>query len=353
MMNHFVTEFGHRIDFIPGYFKTATRALEGAMSLARFEPPRRGFMTRGANWTPEAAYQNSYLKTLVGFSYMAWFLENWGLLRHWGTAIDLGGGAGVLSAYLKASGLVQHATYVDLMDYSAISPPHQDFIDNLAAISTAGADRIKLAKNVYDFFPNQHPLAGIFNGFTKPANVDRFEHGDLYDAQGRYDLVTSLLAVDMLDLDKTLAKVATLLKPGGTFVAIEEYWWWFANSTGIQGHFPYALQRLSRTDLARYLSEHHPTIAENLDARLNYIFAGAAPTMTDWAVLAERHGLRVVGMERVKAKKHHRLPVDMPVLMRESFLNVTDILRDIRCHRPDVCHEDLLTSISAVAMTTA
>jgi len=350
MTDHFITEFGHRIDFTPGYHEAATSALKGAMSLARFDPQRRGVMERGPNWTPEGTYRNGYLKTLVGFSYMAWFLENWGLLRQWDAAIDLGGGSGVLSALLKGSGLVKRATSIDLMDYSAISPNHQEFINNLPAIAAEGAERIQRAKNIYDFFSKQHYLAGIFNSFPNPAKVDCVEHDDLFNATGKYDLVTSLLAIDMLDLNQSLAKVATLLKPGGLYVAIEEYWWWIANSTGIQGHFPYAVQRLSKNDLRRYVGEFHPELAINLDARLNYIFGGFAPTMTDWSLIAERHGLRVVALDRVKAKQHHRLPVDIQTVMRSRAFNITDLLRDIRCFRPDIGHEDLLTSISAVAM---
>jgi len=119
---------------------------------------------------------------------------------------------------------------------------------------------------------------------------------------------------------------------------------------GIMGNFPFAAQRLTRKDLRRYISEHHPEYLASLDARCDYLFAGKAPTVTEWIDAAERNGLKVIAMERIMAKKHHRLPYTMGNMLQQPWFSLSDLMLDIRCFRPDVSVDDLLTSIIACAM---
>lgn len=350
MPDHFITEFGRRIDFVPGYYETMLGGFAGSVADEHYTAPNRKRVFRTNDWSPEQMYDISYLKTLVVFSYIAWFLERWGRLQRWESAIDLGGAYGTLSALLKASGLAKRVTSVDICDYSDVTADFSGFCAQINEITARGGRRLQSTKDILDFFPNQDPRAGIWHDFPLPAKVDEIRHGDLFDATGKYDLVTSFATLDLFDLDRVCAKVRDLLTDDGVFICIEEYFWWTINSSCLFGHFPYAHQRLTRTDLKRYMAENHPEMLASFDARYNFLYDGTCPTMTDWIAAADRNGLRLVGMERVMAKRHHRLPFLTRTMLHDGKLNLHDVIQDIRQFRPDVAVEDLLTSISTIAL---
>lgn len=352
MQNHFVTEFGHRIDFIPGYHERVDR-FTSTFRDTHFTQERAGFIDRPATWTAKGTYQKSFLKNYAMFSYVVQFLQRWRLSGPWQRAIDLGGAYGVFSALLKASGLAREVAYVDLLNYAAITPDYQEFLNNLEEIAAAGTVELEKARNMLDFFPGSPSLFGMHRQFPNLAQVDEFQHGDLFHVTEKFDLVTSIATVDLFDLDATLAKVREMMAPNGLFVCLEEYWWWIVNSTCVAGHFPYTVQRLTAADLGRYVEEHHPHLMPSLDARLNYLYGGKRPTMTDWCAAAERQGLRVIAIDRIMPKNHHRVGFKVTSLLKLPDFNLNEILRDIRHYRPDVGVDDLLTSINVLAMVKA
>lgn len=349
---YFVTEFGHRIDFVPGYH-AAHKPFIDSIPDNHFKKQERTAVLSGPDWTPSRIYTGCY-KDLVAFSYVVWFLKRWNLLRGWKRALDLGGAEGTFSALFKASGMAEHVTNLDLVDYAAVAPNYDKFVRSLATATPESLDCIARAKNVFDLFPDREPMVGIYADFPHRAAVDEFHHADIYDASGKYDLVTTVGVFDLLDLDKALAKVRDLLTDGGLFVCVDEYWWWALNSTCIMGHFPYAVQRLTYHDLERYVGAHHPEVLPTLEARYRYMFDGKpAPTLTDWGAVAERQGLRVIGVERVIAKRHHRQVYAMPRLLKQPWFKPLEILRDIAHIRPGVGIDDLTTSIVTLAMVKA
>lgn len=352
MQDHFVTEFGHRIDFVPGYYE-ANNTFAASMPDSQFKRQERAIAIRSPQWKPEYAYSGCH-KDFVAFSYVAWFLQRWGLLRTWERAIDLGGAEGTFSALLKASGLAAHVTNLDLVDRSLVAPDYQVFLESLANPSPDDIERIRKAKRVFDLFPEHPPMMGLYRKFPHRAAVDAFQHKDIHEASGKYDLVTALLVFDLLDLDAALAKVRNLLTDDGLFLCVDEYWWWAVNSTCIVGHFPYAVQRLTYGDLQRYVGEHHPHLLPSLEARYRYMYAGnTPPTVMDWCAVARRQGLRPIGVERVVARDHHRLGYPMPYILKQPWFNSLEIIRDIRHVKPDVGVDDLTTSIITLAMVKA
>jgi len=353
MSDHFITEFGHRIDFVPKHYETMLSGFAGSVLDDHYTKPSSKRLFRADDWSQQQVFELSYLKTLTVFSYLAWFLNRWGRLQIWDNAIDLGGAHGTLSALLKSSGLAKRATSVDIADYSNISADFDAFCRQATTVAASAGQRLQAAKDVLDFFPNQEPLVGIWHDFPSSAAVDEFQHGDLFAVTGKYDLVTSFATLDLFDLDRVCAKVRDLLTDDGLFVCIEEYWWWTINSSCIVGHFPYAMQRLTRSDLQRYVAEHHPSLLPSLDARWRFLYDGTCPTISDWIAAADRHGLRLVGIDRVMAKRHHRLPFLARTMLRDSAFNLQEIIRDIRHFRPDVAVDDLLTSISTIALEKA
>ncbi|MCA0202526.1 MAG: class I SAM-dependent methyltransferase [Proteobacteria bacterium] len=122
---------------------------------------------------------------------------------------------------------------------------------------------------------------------------------DMLETPGTYDLVTAFAALDHTGLDEVLAKVRSMLNPGGVFFAQIQLWWWVVNTTGILGHFPYAGQRLALNDLTRYFAEHHPEHVEFVQRRYPYFHKGEHPTADEWVQRANQHGLELIAMERM------------------------------------------------------
>ncbi len=191
--------------------------------------------------------------------------------------------------------------------------------------------------------------------FPEKPTLDQNLQMSVLDVSGTYDLVTSFKCFDFLDLDEAFAKVRSILAPGGLFVGHMTFAWWVITPGGIVGHFPYAAQRLSPSDLARYFAEHHPPdMAANLDRRQFYMHSGKqVPTLRDWVAVAKKHGLRTVAYERVMPKKHERVPDTPPQMLKTDWFDVEAVLRDIHRFRPDVCVDDLFTQGLTIAMVRA
>jgi hypothetical protein len=363
----FVTEFGHKIDFIPGYYesnKTFAESTIGKPYDKLRAPEKSG--TETEKW-----FAAKFIKDLVWFSKIMFFLDRWDLMslrKNSGRSrsLDINGGTGAVAALLKAAGFVEHATVQEMADYSSVIEPDAfdallDFLrkgiaddQNKDVLAADGRKLLQKFKYAFDLFPTQHPMTGIFNHFPARAQVDRYLKNGFYETRGAYDLITGVAAFDALNIDRALGKVRDLLTDDGLFVCLDEYWWWPINSSAIIGHFPYVMQRLSYPDLERYIAEHHPAFVPGLKDRYDYLYEGTpAPTLNDWFALAAKNGLRTVAVERIMPIHHHRLGQCPPKLLQQPWFNPDEILRDIKYRKPDVVLPDLLTSSFLIAMTKA
>ena len=349
MTDCFITELGHRIPFVPGYFER-NASFSRTFPASHFAKPVLSVAKRTSDFDAIQTFRGLY-KNLVLFSKLLDFLKRHELLHPWQTSIDLGAGWGTVGALFKASGLVAHATNLDLTDYSNALGEYsfETFVREMRTVDRVTAKYILSAKFAFDLYPDGSLGIGIHTDFKHPATIDDFQHRDIFEATGQYDFITAIGVLDLFDIERALAKVAELLTPDGLFLCLDEYWWWPANSSCILGHFPYAIQRLSYRDLERYVGEHHPEILPSLPLRCNYLFNGKPPTLNDWREVAHRKGLQMIASERIMPKRHHRL-TDMPTSMfTQDWCRPKDVLRDINSIKPDVTQDDLMTSSVIVA----
>jgi hypothetical protein len=290
-------------------------------------------------------------KALITFSKIVDFMRRWESLGRFNTSIDLGGGMGGWSAFFRGAGIVGHTTNVDLADYSGITRDgyFQAFLSLVANLTDDVIGQttqlgLKRAKRAFDLPPDIPVLANVHADFPEFPKVDAFQHRDLFEAEGIYDLVSSCCTLDLYDLDHTFAKIRSLLGDNGVYVGLEEYWWWIANSSGIQSLLPYAMQRLTREEFRQYVSQHRPKFQSSFDALYDYLYAGKRPLVDDWRAAAQRQGLALIAVERIVPKRHHRAPICPPALFRKGLISADEILRDIHRHTPRAGIEDLMTS---------
>ena len=258
---------------------------------------------------------------------------------------------------------IEHSACLDLVDYSPITSGDYfekalAFIRNISATDSVGAGRVfasmQRARTSFDFFPDQPVTTGISQDFPVRATVDEYIQQDMFETTGTYDFIYTFAVFDLLDLDKALAKVRELISNDGLFVCLDEYWWFPINSSAIIGHFPYTMQRLSFSDLERYVSKHHPAILPNLRNRYYFLYGGTPPpTINDWFKIAKRQGLRPVAVERIIPKTHARILDSPPQLLTKPWFDSDEVLRDIHHLKPDVMLDDLLTSSIYIAMVAA
>lgn len=274
------------------------------------------------------------------------------------TGIDLGGTDGTVIRMMKAAGVIQHGTNVDLRDFrSQVDDQfYLEMFDTVTRPSTfaKGSDlrqtlmRAKFAFEHFDWEPDS--TSGLITGFPNAPTLDEYKHMNIFDVSGKYDVVVSLLTFEYFSLEKILAKVRSLLNTGGIFVGMMEYFWWPLTSTGIVGHFPYASQRLCFEDLKRYFAEHHPEQLATLRARYFYFNEGEQNTLQDWCDAGHRNGLVPLALERIQPTFHHRT-ADIPgTLLKQPWFNYREVLRDIHCFKSGVTREDLSTLYVRVAM---
>jgi len=354
-MSSFTTEFGHKIEFVPGYFE-ANKKYNAHVDASdhAFDAELRTFSggKRWDFWHPAKDY--------VNLSAIIYFLRRHQVLQNWERGIDLGGAEGASIALMKAAGYIKHATNSDIYDYSPVIGPgyFRSFIEFLSTVYESESEEAMQTRKImartrysFDYFPQQGAMTGLLNSFPHSAEIDVNLHGNMMDLNEQYDFVMSCGVFEHLDLDQVLAKVSALLSRGGTFACMDGYWWFPVNSAGFVGHFPYMLQRLSASDLERYMTGYHPEAWPALRKRYSHINGGKLrPTISDWIALGHKHCLRTVAVERIMPARHHRIPEVPAKLFRQPYFDPSEVLRDIAAIRDGVVIEDLMTSALRIAM---
>jgi hypothetical protein len=346
---YFETEFGRRIDFVPGYFESNRKFVE---YLNTHSHPHTLKVMTGPRWP-----WSGPAKDLVEFSGIVHFMKRFGLLQQRDRGIDLGGAEGTCAALFRSLGLVKHATNLDIMDFTQITGPtyFQEFVGLMKDKSNpqrqALEARIRNAKYSFDYFPEDAYDAGLYFGSPELAIIDENVHSTVEDATGKYDFVSAFSCFEHLDLDAALAKTRELLNDGGLFVCQNELWYWPVGSLGVIGHFPYAGSRLTHGDIDRYLSTFHPTLVEGYRSRVAQIVqTRQRPTIKDWFDIGRKHGLRAIAVERIMPRRHSQLSLCPPDLFKQPYFDYREVLADIHMYQPDVSIDDLMTSAIRIAM---
>ena len=353
MSDHFVTEFGHRIDFVPGYFE------------------RNSFYAHFAkhNWQGRKPYEcdaqagkplGYYMvaKDWVLFSALVSFLSRLGLLKKWHSGIDLGGAEGTVIRLFKAAGLLDCATNLDIFDFSRVAPDayFTEFLHRTAAPDWANSathpvtDAINWAKVHLDYLPMTAPLEGLVVDFPVKPEAETVV-ANIYDAHGCYDLIVSNALLEFVDLDRALPKIRSLIAPGGTFVGNLNLCWCPVVPNGLVGDFPYLFQRLTLNDARRYFEGHRPEQLFNLEARYSYFHEGKQrPALSDWMEAFKRNGLKVAGFELVSPIRAKRYGDPPKQLLKKPWFNPNEVLRDAHHINQSVTIDDLTATALRVAL---
>ena len=346
----FTTSFGRVIPVVPDYRRAHV-------------PPRAASVFGGGAGAPPVLGIDGFIKDVYQYALMVEFLESLGLQLRWRTALDVGGAEAAISRLLRGQGLAAHTTTVEIEDFSGALSTRR-FLAlwlKLRAATAAARRRPALRRCLTDGAPWRGRSLSNHRedfGWVPPASspfwrlrlrqtpmVDRFEVGDYYALSGPYDLISAVSSLAWFRLDDFFGKASALLTPGGVLYVQADYWWFPVNSTYVVGEFPYAAQRLTPDDFARYVDEFHPEERDDLMRRYGYFHQGERPTVDDYVSVARRAGLELCGVRQLMPPPH----AGTGALSTPRFIHHADVaaqaaaLADIRCFRPDVRATDLGT----------
>lgn len=352
MSGYFVTEFGHKIDFVPDYF--ARNNFYSKFAKAHWQK-RRPYEGETIPTEPLGYYMVA--KDWVLFSSLVSFLDRHGLLRQWERGIDLGGAEGTVIRLLRASGLVQDATNLDMVDFSGLVSDEffSYFIERISQTDWATdhthpvTDAIIWAKVHLNYEPKSQPLNGLVGTFPHTPTAKNIV-SNVYDATGSYDLVLANALLEFVDLDKALPKIRSLMTPDSLFVGCLNTCWCPVTPNGLVGDFPYMAQRLTLNDTRRYLEEARPDEMFNLEDRYNYFHEGKQrPSLSQLIEHFNAAGLTVLAAERISppyAKRYSDTPAQ---LFAQNWFKPDEIMRDVSHINPTVTLDDLKTTAVRIA----
>jgi hypothetical protein len=148
------------------------------------------------------------------------------------------------------------------------------------------------------------------------------------------------------ELESFFEKTSSILKKGGHFYFLSDYWWGQCNSTGLVGGIPWGLQRLSREDFCSHILAQDPSFDVNvIHSRLNYYHRGVQrPLLEDYISIANRYDLRLIAFKRHYGviNDGERIFFDQHALQKLNIVN--EALEDIRTFEDRVTAQDLKTS---------
>lgn len=322
--DHFITSFGRRIDFIPG-FKDAHPKVTA----------RDIFYEDGnVNYTINE-YQ--FQKDLYEALFFLDFMGKTPAPLVFDSLLDLGGEEGTVARLLAAFRKTRHVTCLDKRDLRNCLNDglFQEYLKRVETPNIYFADLEKEfgfnANKAFSFWRN------MGNYFKAGAgHLDEYICGDFFEQKEKYDCITAFLCASWFSLPELFNKVSSLLTPGGIFFFINDYWWWPVNSTGIVGDFPYCAQRLHREDLKRYFDENYSEETDDTLRRYDYFHNGIHPTVDCYIEHGKYYNLKLLRSERL-----------MPFFnkIRTPYNPLSSTVYSHLCYN----EEDLMTAFVAMA----
>ena len=305
---------------------------------------------------------SDFIKDKLEYDLLMGFVESLGQ-GPWKNAIDVGGAEGTMAYLLKAEGLAEHASVLEIRDMrDTLTPAHFKKLELLLqGLKHIKHFNKKLQKKLFTshmanfgYIPPKNSKFWKVPKYIYKAKVDDYIIGDFYEQSGKYDLITMFLCIQHFDVERLFAKVYDMLEEGGTYCFLVDSWWWPVNSSGIVGEFPYACQRLNKDDFKRYVETNAPNQAKSILTRYNYYHHGKQrPTIMDYIRLAEAAGLTLLGYRRLMPleKTHPKTPVNTRAVEDFSDATLDDVLKDIHQFRSDVTKTDLQTAFTMAVFT--
>lgn len=334
----FITEFGEKIAFVEGYRAAHKRPWISAVNAPRADEAHKiGFAE---------LYHNA-----LDYGITADFMTRHGLWdRPYRRSLDIGGSVGVFSRFLRANGIVRHATVSDIKDGSNRFSWSRYFLFWLKYKLEVFASRFLprsvgvLRKNYNKFGYGMSLRSAMWRmGLWRLPKLDDYAAGDFgkYKPKEKFDLIVSVNSIVYFDVDWLFKRLREITTDDATLCIFSDYSWYPVYGSAIYGDFPYAAQRLTRSDLEKYFRENYPDRADNILTAYDFYHCGKRPTINDLIKSARANGFSLVGTERLMPKKWSR---DNRSPLVPAELPLDEVLRDIHKFRPDVTLEDLHTS---------
>ncbi|MBI3087378.1 MAG: class I SAM-dependent methyltransferase [Candidatus Omnitrophica bacterium] len=354
----FTTSSGVELRRVEGYGERAPRVTARDV-LAGYEDPD--------GWVMGI---DRFVKDVYEYAVVMDFLASLGLPMRWARALEIGGAEGTIARLLRGQGVARHVTVVELKDLSRKLPTAQ-FLNYWARFRAAAAAaafsprlrrvligeaawRGKRLSPLFNSFGYLPPRGSVFwrPVLRRAPVIDRYLVRDLFTLQESFDLITAFLCLSYFDPDRLFAKVSAALEEGGVFAALADSWWYPVNSTFIAGDFPYACQRMTEDDFARYVAARHPDQAQDWLERYRAYHQGKAhPTINEYVERADRHDLALLGV-RPLLPPHDtddRAGLSPRLLNQFEESRLSRIAEEIRRFRPDIGLVDLMTRYVVLA----
>jgi SAM-dependent methyltransferase len=339
-IGQFTTKFGRSIPFVPGYEESSEHLRITYEDNNTQEGEQRGPVDF-----------DGFLADMFSYSMMMDFFKERGVVGPWERHLDIGGADGIHSRILSAGGHVKESDSVDIVPGFSTNWQIFRYLLRHKVRGMLGKIKWKLTGRKQPFLPK--PKFGIhvnydhryhkpsIRKYPKSPNVIT---GDVFDLDGKYDLITAILCIEYFDYRKLFEKVSELLDEGGHFWFLVGYWWYPINDTRVFGKFPYLAQRLTRDDVEKYLRAENPDEVDDAMRRYDYFHKGDRPLLDDLISVAREYGLHLVGAERQIPNRDSTSRALTPRYL-DTFeeTQLKDVLEDIHQFRPDVQLIDLQT----------
>jgi hypothetical protein len=381
----FKTSFGHEIPIVEDYRRSLppprdNAALVGSSSIQQ---------TLGAKGPEESDF--GIVSDVFQFAMMAdWFSRTVASGRRYERMLDVGGSTGFIGQLFKATGHVRAVENIEVIDFSeslsierarlflrkiqngrkqlytpaCLQPPSPDAVSWRGAVRALLSPRHRSAPGAIATNEDQiwvlQQLDHMISTYPFPIDehshywridpdvelsLDRFILGDLFELDEKYDFLLVSTTMQHFSVAPFLEKAYALLEPGGILFIWNAYWYWVLIVNRVFGEFPWAVQRLTWDDFARYLKEYQPDQIDN--ARLSVeVFHKAEKryTVNDYIAAGEAAGFRQLDHHRLVPFSGIKSDIGGWRLQGDHGPAVQkEVLRDIHCFRPDVELIDLST----------
>ena len=378
----FTNSFGTRIDFVPGYLEYVDRVI-GLPKKASEDYVHASINAAGGHQNLDYAKVNEKFRyerkalSLSGYAarlarvYM--FLDlmrNTNAEPHFARHLDIGCGIGIQPRILRALGIVDHTTGIDVydrctgVDESALAKQHRRLRWMRAlepfrrrAVRVPPEERSDLRRavveKVLDPLSPRHrhkhqvgymPDSDFYRlKYRAKPTLDRFIQGDVFEVNEKFNLITTFTSFEWFDARTILPKVASMLEDGGMFYIWVSNWWSDINVTRLSGHFPFACQRLNKDDYYRYLDECLPEHAEAMKGTYAWFDPGH-PTLADYAEIGYQNGLMALDFREYNRPDPFGTHTGVSPLGHIALDGgvLQQVLDEIHQFRPDIRLTDLL-----------
>lgn len=325
----FITSFGDEIDFTPGYLdyiqktiglpvqpspdylNASINAAGGHENLDYVE------VNKKLNYSRKKLSLSGYAARVARVYQFLDLLGNTQNEKKFVNHLDIGCGFGIQPRILRALGVVESTTGIDVydrctsLDEALLKKQHKrfrrlkrmEFFRNIFEKKDphlrSNFTRAIIEKFLDPLSPRHRyknqvgwmPDTDFYNlKFVQPPKLDRFIQGDVFKLDEKFDLITTFTSFEWFEAKSIFKHVSNILNEGGIFYIWVSNWWSDTNVTRLAGHFPFACQRMQKSDYFRYLDECLPENAEAMKVGYNW-FDPSHPTLSDYIEIGYENGL--------------------------------------------------------------